>query len=108
MAFFRPERLRRKTIEVDESTPNCNSPEMQKRIDRIEQNYAELDIVLGQLESKLEADERLVAIDDRDFDFEAEFGIKPKRKWRPAKPKKKSKKRAVRSKAKSVDPKKPR
>ena len=108
MAFFSPEKLQPRTIEVDNSTPTCNSPEMQKRLERIEQNYAELNLVLEQLEGKLETDERLVAIDQGDVDFEAEFGVKPKRKWRPAKAKPKSKSRRRTTKAKSADPKKPR
>lgn len=114
MAFFSPKKLERRMIEVDASTSTSDSPEMQKRLARIEQNYDRLDDVLTDLESKISADERLQAMDDTNVDFEAEFGIKPKRKWRsPAikKPKKrKSTKRSSTPTAStsSVNPRKPR
>ena len=80
MAFHPAEKLRSRTIEIDLTTSTCDSPEMQQRLDRIEANYDELDSVLVDIESKLALDERLVALEDGDIDFEAEFGIKPKRK----------------------------
>ena len=102
MAFHSAEKLRARRIEIDQSTSTCISPEIQERLDRIEANYDQLDSVLVDIESKLALDERLVALEDGDVDFEAEFGIKPKRKWRPSKSKKKQRS------AKSANPRKPR
>ena len=104
MAFFSPEKLKQRRIEIDESSVSSDSPDVQKRLERIEENYQQLDDILADLESKIKQDERLKAIDDTSVDFEATYGIKKKRKWRPAKPKSKSKRRRTAS----VDPKKPR
>lgn len=114
MAFFSPKKLERRMIEVDASTSTSESPEMQKRLARIEQNYDRLNDVLTDLESKISADERLQAMDDTNVDFEAEFGIKPKRKWRsPAKKTPKKRKSTRRSSTptastSSANPRKPR
>ena len=102
MAFHSAEKLRSRKIEIDVSSSTCDSPEMQQRLDRIEANYDQLDSVLVDIEGKLALDERLVALESGDVDFEAEFGIKPKRKWRA--PKAKQKKRST----KSANPRKPR
>jgi vacuolar-type H+-ATPase subunit I/STV1 len=104
MAFFSPEKLKQRRIEIDESSATSESAEVQKRLNRIEANYQQLDDILADLESKIDQDERLKAIDDANVDFEATYGIKKKRKWKPAKPKSKTKRR----RAASVDPKKPR
>ncbi len=104
MAFHPAEKLRPRKIEIDLSSSTCDSLEIQQRLDRIEANYDQLDTVLGDIETKIAQDERLSALDNGDVDFEAEFGIKPKRKWRSSKPKSKQK----RCKAKSADPRKPR
>ena len=102
MAFHPAEKLRSRQIEIDLSSSTCVSPEIQERLDRIEANYDQLDSVLDEIESKLALDERLKALEDGDVDFEAEFGIKPKRKWRAPKAKKKQRS------AKSANPRKPR
>ncbi len=104
MTFFSPEKLKQRRIEIDTTQVSSNSPEVQRRLDRIQENYQQLDEILSEMESKIAGDERLKAIDDANVDFEATFGIKKKRKWRPAKPKAKSKRRTT----KSVDPRKPR
>ncbi len=103
MAFFSPEKLRPRPIEIDESTAGCDSPDIQRRLDRIEQNYRQLDAVLGDIEDKLSKDDRLTALDNDQIDFESEFGIKPKRKWRPAKTKPKRRRKSA-----SAHPRKPR
>lgn len=103
MAFFSPEKLQPRQIEIDESTADCDSPDIQRRLDRIEQNYRRLDAVLIDIEDKLSKDDRLAALDNDQIDFESEFGIKPKRKWRPAKTK-----RNRRQKSASGHPRKPR
>ena len=104
MAFHPAEKLRPRKIKIDLSSSTCDSPEIQQRLDRIEANYDQLDTVLIDIENKIALDERLSALDDGTVDFEAEFGIKPKRKWRPAKPKAKRKRRSP----KSANPRKPR
>lgn len=104
MAFHSAEKLRPRKIEIDLSSSTCDSPDIQQRLDRIEANYDQLDTVLVDIETKIALDERLAALDDGDVDFEAEFGIKPKRKWRSPKPKSKKKRRS----AESADPRKPR
>ena len=71
---------------------------LEKRLDRIHDNYRQLDAILAELESKIESDERLKAIDDAEIDFESAYGIKKKRKWRPSEAKRKSKPRSIRSK----------
>ena len=102
MAFHSAEKLRPRLIEIDLSSSTCASPEIQQRLDRIQANYNQLDTALVDIESKLALDERLAALDDDNIDFESEFGVKPKRKWRSAKVKRK-----VRS-TKSANPRKPR
>jgi nitrate/nitrite-specific signal transduction histidine kinase len=102
MAFFSPEKLQRRRIEIDQSTATSDSPEIKRRLNRIEQNYQQLDEVLVDIENKLAQDERLAALDNQDVDFESEFGVKPKRKWRSAE------KRNKRQKTSSGRPRKPR
>ncbi|MFK7770318.1 MAG: hypothetical protein AB8B55_24115 [Mariniblastus sp.] len=102
MAFFSTDKLKRRKIVVDQSSTNSQSPDVQARLNRIEENYDALDSILAELESKIQADERLKAIDDANVDFEGTFGIKKKRKWKTPKPKSKSRKR------KSAGPNKPR
>ena len=104
MTFFTPENLRHHRIEIDRSAISSDSPEVQIRLDRIRENYLQLEAILDELELKIESDERLKAIDDENVDFEQTFGVKKKRKWRPAKLKAKPK----RSSPRSVNPKKPR
>ncbi|MDG1875412.1 MAG: hypothetical protein P8J27_15975 [Mariniblastus sp.] len=108
MAFFSREKLKPKKILVERSGVSSNSPEVQKRLSRIENNYQELDAILAELELKMANDDRLRAINEFDAEeFEATFGVKRKRKWRPDKPK--SKRASVnRRRIMSADPKKPR
>ena len=64
MAFYFDEsKLQPKTIEIDLSAVTCDSPEVKRRMDRIETNYQQLDEVLGQLEIKLGKNETLKASD---------------------------------------------
>ena len=102
MAFHSVENLRPRTIDIDLSSSTCDSPEIQQRLDRIQANYDQLDTALVDIENKLALDERLAALDDDNVDFESEFGIKPKRKWRS--PKANRKRRPTRS----ANPRKPR
>ncbi len=94
MTFFSKKILRPRKIEIDHSAVSSNSPEVVQRLDRIQQNYQELDRILDDLETKIKNDARLSAIDQTIQDLE----IPQKRKrWRPRK-----------STRKSVNPKKPR
>jgi hypothetical protein len=104
MTFFKPEKLKSRKIEIDRSVICSDSPAVQQRLDRIQENYRQLDVILVELELKIQADERLKAIDAAYVDFELTNGIKKKRKWRPAQPKAGSKKRLPGS----TNPKKPR
>ena len=108
MTFFSREKLKRKKIEVDHSQISCDSKEVQTRLARIENNYEQLDSILADLEAKMASDDRLRAIDESNADdFEQTFGIRRKRKWRPAKAKKKKSKKAS-AKSPSSNPRKPR
>jgi hypothetical protein len=94
MTFFDEKKLQPRTIEVDPEGVSCESPEVRKRLDRITDNYQQLDLILADVESKIQDDERLRAIDQSLQDVEV---AKKKRKWRPSK-----------AKRKSANPKKPR
>ena len=60
MTFF-GKTLKSKRIEIDTTSLNSDSPELQKRLDRIEGNYAKLDDILTNLEARFELDDRLAA-----------------------------------------------
>ena len=76
MAFFSEKKLRKIRIDIDDSALKSDSPEIQSRLDRIEENYGKLDDVLSDLENRFENDEEPI------FDLPK----KKKRKWRPRKP----------------------
>lgn len=68
MKFF-GKSLKSKQIEIDTSSVNSDSPELLKRLERIEGNYAKLDDILANLEARFELDDRLAteaedALDD--------------------------------------------
>lgn len=104
MTFFSADKPKPRRIEIDAARIGSNDPSVQKRLDRIRENYDQLNTILAELETRFDSDERLKAIDDANIDFEKTFGVKKKRKWRT--PKQKSGLRP-RSSA-SVSPKKPR
>ena len=106
MTFFSPNKLKPRRIEIDSSQVCSENPAVKNRLIRIEENYVQLDSILAEIESKIENDERLKAIDDANVDFELTFGIKKKRKWSPVR--KKSKSRSKSRKSRSPVPKKPR
>lgn len=85
MAFFSEKKLRRIRIEIDDDALKSDSPEIRKRLDRIEENYALLDDVLNGLEARFKNDESIVSLFAAD-DFVPEPVLKKKRKWRPRKP----------------------
>ena len=102
MTFFSADKPKPRRIAIDSSRIGSNRPEVQQRLDRIRDHYVQLESILAGLESKIESDERLKAIDDANVDFEMTFGVRKKRKWRAAKPKSKARSTA------SSKPKKPR
>ena len=121
MTFFNKKKLRPRPIEIDRTAISSNSPEIQQRLDRIEDNYQRLDSILADVETKIRSDERLNAIDQSITEIEVEVDGR-KRKWRSRKTKTKPKRKsAAKSKSaaklnssaagnseSSADPKKPR
>ncbi len=85
MAFFPPEKLNPRKISIDSKQISASSPEVERRLARIAENYDRLNGVLAELESRMDSDQNLQALDDEALDFEASFGIKRKRRWRPTK-----------------------
>ena len=63
MAFF-GKSLRSRKIEINPETIDANSPEMQKRLDRIEDNFERLGEILDTLEARFELDDRLTPASD--------------------------------------------
>ena len=61
MEFF-GKSLASKQIEVNENASTSDDPEMLKRIQRIETNYAKLGNILNDLEQRFEMDDRLAAV----------------------------------------------
>lgn len=106
MTFFSDRQLKPRRIVVDTTRINSTSPEVQKRLDRIQDNYHQLDLILAQVEAKIQADERLKAMnDDAQPDGEAELIVKKKRKWRARKPRTA---KLASGRTRSSSPKKPR
>lgn len=84
MAFFSSEKLKRRRIEIDLSAKTCDSPDVQKRLSRIDANYQRLDSMLGDIEDTISSDQRLSAINESIKSVD--LPKKRKRKWRPNKP----------------------
>ena len=68
MAFGKKYKSRK--LEIDAAAIDRDSPEVKKRLDRIERNYAKLDEVLRDLETRIKLDDRLTS--DRDNDDSVE------------------------------------
>ena len=86
MAFFSNKKLRRIRIEIDESELKSDSPEIQSRLNRIEENYGKLDEVLSGLEDRFENDESFLSLFPGGEEPVFDLPKKKKRKWRPRKP----------------------
>lgn len=95
MTFFNEKKLQPRRIEIDKSAISSGSPQVQQRLDRIHDNYRQLDSILTEVETKIRNDERLSAIDESIKEVEI---ARKKKKWRPRKATKK----------RSANPKKPR
>ena len=106
MSFFGKELIPRK-IEIDSSTLTSDSDEVRSRLDRIDANYQKLSDILGDLETQIEEDDQLRAINESidDAGLDPAAGDLPKkRKWRP----RKSTNGRSKSRRKSAGPNKPR
>ena len=64
-----------KRIEIDTDGISSNSPNVSKRLDRIERNYSALETILDELESRIEMDDRLAGVAD---EVENELPRKPR------------------------------
>ena len=61
MAYF-GKSLTSKKIEISHDSTTSNDPDLLKRLERIEANYAKLGDILNELELKFELDDRLAEI----------------------------------------------
>lgn len=95
MTFFKQKNLQSRKIEINTDSISSGSPQVQQRLDRIHENYRQLDSILAEIETKIQNDERLRAIDQSIKEVEI---ARKKKKWRPRKA----------AKSKSINPKKPR
>ncbi len=93
MTLFDSTHSRSTKIESDPLAVSSSSASVQKRMDRIAENYQQLDLLLAEVEAKIQRDERLNAIDQSLGDVELAASTR-KKNWRPSK--------------KSAAPKKPR
>ena len=55
-------------ITIDTQGTSADSPDVQKRLERIRQNYLRLDEILVELETRIEFDDRLAEIMEHDQD----------------------------------------
>jgi hypothetical protein len=80
MAFFTAEKLKRRQIKIDASTVSAESPEVQSRLQRIDDNYQAFDELFADIEKTIENDDRL-----REFNANlraVDLKPKKKRRWR--------------------------
>lgn len=64
MAFGKKYKSRK--IEIEAAAVDRDSPEVKKRLDRIERNYAKLDQILRDLETRIKLDDRLTSENEND------------------------------------------
>ena len=85
MSFFGKD-IDPKKIEIDSSTLTSDSDEVRSRLDRIGANYQKLSEILGDLETRIEQDDRLREINETIDEASLEpIEGRPKKKWRPRK-----------------------
>lgn len=75
MAFGKKYKSRK--IEIEAAAVDRDSPEVKKRLDRIERNYAKLDQILRDLETRIKLDDRLTS-DKEDDDSVDRLPNKPR------------------------------
>ena len=80
MAFFTADKLKRRQITIDSSAVSAQSPEVQNRLQRIDENYQAFDELFADIEATIENDDRL-----REFNANlraADLQPKKKSRWR--------------------------
>lgn len=80
MAFFTADKLKRRQIEIDSSAVSAQSPEVQDRLQRIDDNYQAFDELFADIQTTIENDDRL-----REFNANlraADLQPKKKKRWR--------------------------
>lgn len=80
MAFFTADKLKRRQIKIDPSAVSAQSPEVQNRLQRIDDNYQAFDELFADIQTTIENDERL-----REFNANlraADLKPKKKKRWR--------------------------
>lgn len=84
MAFFDPQQLRPRRIEIDDAGPGADAEEIRRRLERIADSYRRLDEGLLDLEEKMAADPRFQALSEDSVEaIESEFGFRPRRRRQP-------------------------
>ena len=80
MAFFTADKLKPRRITIDPSAVSAQSPDVQNRLQRIDENYQAFDELFADIEATIEKDERL-----REFNANlraADLQPKKKSRWR--------------------------
>ena len=78
MAFFPQQKLQPRRIEIDQSGVSSQSPEVQDRLQRIDDNYQAFDELFANVQATIESDERL-----REFNAHLKVAdLQPKKKGR--------------------------
>lgn len=80
MAFFTSDKLKRRRIQIDPSAVSAKSPEVQNRLQRIDENYQAFDELFEDIQATIENDDRL-----REFNANlraVDLQPKKKKRWR--------------------------
>ena len=80
MAFFTADKLKRRRITIDPSTVSAQSPEVQNRLQRIDENYQAFDELFADIVETIDNDDRL-----REFNANlraVDLQPKKKKRWR--------------------------
>ena len=80
MAFFTADKLKRRRIKIDPSAVSAQSPKVQDRLQRIDDNYQAFDELFADIQTTIENDERL-----REFNSNlraVDLQPKKKKRWR--------------------------
>jgi hypothetical protein len=68
-------------VSIEPNDVSSTAPELQKRIERIVRNFQQLNTLLNDIETKIQSDERLKAIDDSIQEVELNIDGR-RRRWR--------------------------
>ena len=87
MPLFSADKLKRRRIEIDCSEITSDSPEVLKRLGRIDANYQQLDSMLSEIEATIAGDQKLSQINASIKSIDLPKKNPATRKWRrPNKP----------------------